>query len=390
MLPQESAAEFVGIVDDTPNEGFFIQYDRLYWSISAPDRVAIGDPNSERVRTTPDGVSFLFQNSLDTGFLEAKFSGGDRVDFGCVEGESGWLVSVLHLKQDQGLSANGVHFVPSDPDGLLAGYVDGNGDSIDDDLNGNHVYGRYGADLGTSDGNTPPSFSLPYDGVIDSAAAVDSGDMAFWLVTFNQMQVRNVTEITGVELMGLRRNWAGLGEDRLEWLCGARFLQIKDDFGITGSGGYLDASSWATNVRNDILGPQIGARWCRDRAYFTLAIEGRFLLGINFQRTEQTGQVASNAVPGGQNQPVSLMPTAFYATQSDEEFAPVGELRVDTVYRINPWFGFRLGYTGFLAGGVSRASEKVIYELPHFGITRQASQTAVFSNGLTFGLELNR
>jgi hypothetical protein len=121
-----------------------------------------------------------------------------------------------------------------------------------------------------------------------------------------------------------------------------------------------------------------------------LAIEGRFLLGINFQRTEQTGQVASNAVPGGQNQPVSLMPTAFYATQSDEEFAPVGELRVDTVYRINPWFGFRLGYTGFLAGGVSRASEKVIYELPHFGITRQASQTAVFSNGLTFGLELNR
>ena len=56
-----------------PNQGWFFQYDRVYWSISAPNTTTIGDPNEEGLATPPGSQPFFHRNDLDTSFLESEF-----------------------------------------------------------------------------------------------------------------------------------------------------------------------------------------------------------------------------------------------------------------------------------------------------------------------------
>jgi hypothetical protein len=363
------------------NEGFFIQYDYAFWAVSAPNVTVIGDPNSERYITTPDGSTIYAQNSMNTAWLGSVFGDGHRLEFGNVEQGQGWMMSLLHVKQSQSQTTAGALFVPTDQNGMLNGYYDGNGDGIDDDLNGNGIYGRNGQYL------TPPSGSGDPP---DAPAPVDTGDMVSWLVNFGSAHTNNVVEIQGFELMGIRRSMESNADTYWDLCCGVRFFQVKDRLSFAATGGFFDASSWNTEARNDIIGPQIGLRWNRSSGYFTFAVEGRFLAGVNFQRAEQAGYIASNADGDGQNEPVDLVPTGFNHTLSNEAFAPLGELRIETIYKVNPWFGFRVGYTGLVAGGISRAGEKVVYELPYFGLSDRASSEVIFCNALTLGAELNR
>jgi len=252
------------------------------------------------------------------------------------------------------------------------------------------VYGRYGEDLGTSDGATPPSYSVPYDGVIDSTAQPDTGDLIDWLVTFDSMQVTHTSEITGFEMMQLRRLPRSTSDRLLEWTYGIRYLQIKESLGMSGTGGFLGSTVVNTRADNDIIGPQIGVRWRRQAGFTTLAAEGRFLAAINIQRADQVGQVATLAEPGGQNQPVSLNALSFNSRVTNHAFTPLGEFRFETICHVNPWVGLRFGYTGMVAGGISRASEKVVYALPRFQLTDSASHEVILSSALTFGVEINR
>ena len=54
-----------------PNEGVFVQYDHLYWSISAPDVAVVGDLASERFVSEIGGVTFFHANDVNTSFLES-------------------------------------------------------------------------------------------------------------------------------------------------------------------------------------------------------------------------------------------------------------------------------------------------------------------------------
>lgn len=371
-----------------PNNGLFFQYDRVYWSISAPNRTDIGHAPSERIITTPAGITLFYQNDLDTSFLDSDFSTGDRFDFGYVNDDCGWTASVLYVKQDQGINATGVSYVPFDPDGLMSGYLDANGDTFDDDLDFDNLFGRHGEDLGTPDG--AGGFIAPFDGTPDTPAPADTDDLVTFLVTFGDMSVRNSTEMTGVELMSLYRHPTSHSERILDWYLGMRYLQIRDRFLISGTGGFLDTMSLDTDIDNDIVGPQIGARWSQRQGSFVMSVEGRFLLGYNFQRAEQLGNVARNASPGGQNAPVSLTAHSTNRGVSDEQFAPLGELRLDMAYKVNRTLALRFGYTALVATGIGRASEQVVYRLPDFGLNTADNDQTIFSNALTFGLELNR
>ena len=367
----------------------YFQYDRIYWSISAPRTTDIGDAASERFVTTPAGITLFYQNDLDTSFLDSDFSTGDRFDFGYVNGSWGCGASILYVKQDQGVNATGVSYVPFDPTGLMAGYQDSNGDTFDDDINFNNLFGRHGEDLGTPDGSG--GFVAPFDGIPDTPAPADTGDLVTYLVTFGAMSVNNSTEMTGAELMTTYRTAGSNGERSLQYFYGMRFLQIRDRFLITGSGGFLDAMSLDTDVDNNLIGPQIGARWSHRTGSFVLSAEGRFLLGYNFQRTEQSGNIATNASPGGQNGPVSLTAHTANRAVTDDLFAPLGELRIDMSYKVNRWAAFRFGYTALVTTGIGRASEQVVYRLPDFGLnTNGNNDSTLFSNALTFGVELNR
>jgi len=65
-------------------------------------------------------------------------------------------------------------------------------------------------------------------------------------------------------------------------------------------------------------------------------------------------------------------------------------LRLQAILPINDWAAFRLGYTGFVVGGISRASQKVDYVLPRFGLNRSASNETVVFNSFNLGFEINR
>lgn len=371
-----------------PNNGMYFQYDRVYWSISAPNVTDIGHAPSERIITTPAGITLFYQNDLDTSFLDGDFSTGDRFDFGYLDCSTGWAASVLHIRHGEGISATGVSYVPFDPDGLMSGYQNANGDAFDDDLNFNNLFGRNGEDLGTPDG--AGGFLAPFDGIPDTPAPADTGDLVTYLVTFGSTSVQNSTEMTGVELMGIYRPKA-TNVDTFDWYYGMRYLQIRDRFLISASGGFLDSMSLATNVDNDIVGPQVGARWAHRKGSFVFSAEGRFLLGYNFQRSKQSGNVATNAAPGGQNAPVSLTAHSTSRSVTDEQFSPLGELRLDMAYKINRVAAFRFGYTALVTSGIGRASEQVVYRLPDFGLnTAGNNDQTLFSNALTFGLEFNR
>lgn len=368
------------------NCGYFFQYDYLLWSVNAPRVTTIGDAGSERT-VNVGGVSYHFTNSLDTSWIGEEFHSGHRWEFGNQGEQDGWIGSVLYGSYEESLSASGVNFAPIDPYNLLAGYEDLNGDGIDDDRNGNHVFGRYGEDLGTPD--PPNGFTPPFDNVIDQAAPTDVGDQVLYLVTFGNFQVHNTTTLAGVEFMYSHRTCMS-DRNQWTWFGGVRYLSVEDQFGFTATGGILDATSLDTTVHNNVVGPQVGGRWVHRRGWFSLSAEGRFLAGLNAQRGTMTGQIATNAQATGLNEPAALTATAFNDAVSDEVFSPIGEVRVDSRYFINRFAAFRVGYTGIYAGGISRAAPKVVYELPHFWLSNTASREGMFIHALTFGFELNR
>lgn len=90
-----------------PNEGYFFQFDGLYWAITPPDTKVIGVPGLTRnVAYGPHPYNVLDplsdiqteSNTLDTSQLKAQFSVGDRFEFGRIEDRNGWFMSIFQVR----------------------------------------------------------------------------------------------------------------------------------------------------------------------------------------------------------------------------------------------------------------------------------------------------
>ena len=123
-----------------------------------------------------------------------------------------------------------------------------------------------------------------------------------------------------------------------------------------------------------------------------LNAEGRFLAAANLQDNKMFGSLATNiaTTSNGQNGPVNLTPQAFNYNTSDNVWAPMGEYRLHAILPVNGCMAFRFGYTGFVVGGISRASQKVDYVLPRLGLNQSASNETIVYNSFDFGFELTR
>jgi len=75
---------------------------------------------------------------------------------------------------------------------------------------------------------------------------------------------------------------------------------------------------------------------------------------------------------------------------ANAQFSPVAEWRVEASYFVARWLSLRCGYTGMYLGNVSRASSRMNYTLPDFGLVNNNENEAVFSNALTLGIEITR
>lgn len=375
-----------------PNIGFFFSYERVYWALSKPFTAQIGSPTAQGL-VFENGFLIQENNSMDTSWIKSTGTYGNRFDLGYMDSNDyGWLVSVIdHVSQSQQISQLNPTVLFNDPNFLLWGFIDLNGDGIDDDLNGNQVHGRDGLDLGTPNPTPPPAFIPPPDGIPDTPAPIDIGDTVAFPPRFTRLDASNWTELNGVELMRMYRAPRGHHGGVWELYYGARWLKVDDRFNVAAFGGILADSFWQNKVENSMVGPQIGTRYSHQRGRWVFSTEGRFMAAANFVSTHFNSTIATQAPPtGGTNRPVNLTRYGSNQVAYDEEFSPVAEFRIQTSFILTRAVALKLGYTGMFIGGLTRASNTVDYTIPYMGILDGNHNQSIYAGGVSFGIEINR
>ena len=100
-----------------PNQGYFFSFDGLWWSISPPHVHPIGFPDTRNVYYGPNLTDVRTEfNTLDTSELTGQFSAGNRIEFGRVEDQNGWFVSIFQMRdQEQDFTEPAADVVFNDP-----------------------------------------------------------------------------------------------------------------------------------------------------------------------------------------------------------------------------------------------------------------------------------
>ncbi|CAK9068217.1 Uncharacterized protein SCF082_LOCUS34396 [Durusdinium trenchii] len=436
-------AEITSYGSDYPpqRQGWFGSVDWIRTSITAPDVTDIGangasafvvsgELGGDFPPTFPTQILPSFfptergrieTNTINTSPFSGDFTNGTRIEWGHVDGHWGWMCGMnLINPQTNEIVAGDVDVVFLDTyvlqpfvdleTGLLSfhpvGYLDGfinttSLDTVDDTsfdilLPGSifgPAFGRY------FDGNL--------DGVIDPtniadelpATFKDLDDLYRLPVTFESIKVRNVVEVNTYELMPFYRFDQFHKGGNLEVGVGLRFTRFEERFVVQGWGGILDDSNWNTKANNNIVGPQIMARWSKRVGRFNFAAQGRGVLGFNFQNVRQVGTLASfldDAVPPAEttsrpnNLPAILNASTFNHGFHTEELAPSVELRAEVSYTVTKAFALKGGWTGSWQDGLARPSNMISYRMPTMGILGENNRQSVFMNGITLGVEMNR
>jgi len=384
-----------------PRVGYFFSMERVYWSLSKPERSIVGSENAEGTGLsfpseynplTGDpfliqGIPTIFTNTVDTGKLLANGAWGNRWELGYMDVDDyGWLVSVLdHVSQSQYHTDRNVIMQFSDPGNLLEG-----------------------SDFSAVVFDFFPDLTMHI---------VTAGKIP---VRFDVMHLQNITRLNGVEVMRMYRARQLHSSAWFELLYGVRWLQMQDTFIVQGQNSWnstilppqtpsqtnavvgwfnpLADSLWSTRVQNNMVGPQIGFRLWRQRERWITSVEARFLAAANFQNMHQRTNLGSNVLPNtalqnlaGFWEPVFFQGIGANNSQFATTFSPVGEIRVNASYQVTRSVGVKVGYTGLVAGNVARASSKVDYDSPDLiGLRSGAGTQIFFANGINFGVEINR
>lgn len=346
-----------------PHIGYFFSYERLYWSLSAPKTALIGS-------ATPPSTTFnqFFSNgpTVDTSWIGSIGAWGNRYELGYIDTDDyGWLVSVLdHVSQGQYRIDASPGILLTDPGGVLNGSVIVNNVLV-------------------------PLGSLPF--------------------LFAEIRMKNQLYLNGVELMRFYRARQLHSGAFFELLYGVRWFQINDTFIVEGDGNgqntetfsvggqsfsfplnILDPSVWSNRALNNLVGPQIGVRFFRQRGRWVTSLEARFLAAANFQNLHMKTDMATDG-PG-----TGTVLSTFRGLGTDTHlyrttFSPMGELRVNVSWQATRNVGLKIGYTGMVVGGISRASNTIDYgSVNLIGILNGNYNQIFFVNGLNFGVEVNR
>lgn len=219
----------------------------------------------------------------------------------------------------------------------------------------------------------------------------DFDDLHQFNIYFDNVTVHNTTETDGVELMWshrlTNRHWMAKHQNNyLQMYYGVRYLQLYDEFRVNAQGSILGQSTWDTSFKNQIVGPQVAMRWVNQRQRWRLQADARFMFGYNTADWDQIGLMGEELIPGAVNRPLYARPTAFSHGLQEQEFAPVGELRVQASYQLTKSFSLKAGYTGMYLGGIKRAATSVRYALPDMGYVNSGTQDFL-SNGFDLGVE---
>ena len=408
--------------------GWFFGYERFVSWINRPEAIDIGEPRLEVPVVSGSGYRQQY-NTHNTSMLTADDAYGNRYEVGYMDGDVGWMVGIVDGQpQDQLIDLINMDVVFRDDPvinvggrsvGFLHGFVNRSpGDGVDDNL-GEEVGGGGVGDAGVSgrfeDGDLDGVINpLDPDDQIDDPANFDYFDMFRLPVLFSQAQVRNLAYLDGVEVMRNHVMWQLHNRGMFEFGYGVRFFRFRDRFRVRGFGGILDASEWHMLADNNVVGPQLMARWYRRDGRWTISGETRFLAGFNFQDLRLTGFLGSSILPvtrvpdgadgrpplnnpplinttdRAANTPAFMDPVSFSHGFIDEVFSPTGELRLKVAYAVSSQIELQAGYTGQYTWGVARASNNIVYRMPDMGIRTDNNEENLWVNMVTFGFQWNR
>jgi hypothetical protein len=272
------------------------------------------------------------------------------------------------------LSYVGNYGASADPNALPIPFL-----HLADDINGNGIMGAF------------PITVIGPDGVARLAFIHDFGDLHEFNIFFDSVTVHNRTNTDGVEIMSTHQltnqNYMAKHQNNTVSVSyGARFLRLYDEFDVNAAGSIIGDSFWDTSFTNNIVGPQVGVQWVNERQRWRIQTDARFMAGYNIANFNQLGLMGSNSIPGGLNQLLYMRPTTLNSGLQEQNFAPVGELRVAASYHITTGFALNVGYTGSAIGGIKRAASSVRYALPDMGYVDNGTQT-MLTNGVDFGVE---
>jgi hypothetical protein len=229
------------------------------------------------------------------------------------------------------------------------------------------------------------------DGIPRIGFIHDFDDLFKFNIYFDSVTVRSRTSTSGVEIMSTheltnQHYMAKHQNNHVSLSWGARFLRLQDEFDVDAAGSIIGDSIWDTTFSNNIVGPQVGVQWVNERQRWRIQTDARFMAGYNIANWEQSGLMGANSIPGALNRLLYMRPTVLNKGLQEQEFAPVGELRVAASYHITSGFALNVGYTGSAIAGVKRAASSVKYALPEMGYVDNGTQT-LLSNGIDFGVE---
>lgn len=350
-----------------PNEGFFFVFDGLYWTISPPKVTTVGKEGLTRNAFTggvfPDD-QFVQHNELDTGALRAEFDEGNRIEFGRIAENNGWMVSFYQLReQSQSIAA-------------------------------------FNVDMTFDEAPSGAPAHLPLEGQFTNLTPPPTTFLAPLPVTFTNVLLRNDVSSWGIEFDYVGRSNQLHNGGFFEWYLGPRYLEFDDTFIVNAQGSATLADSfWSTEAQNHIIAGQIGGRYFKKQGRWMLSTEGRFLAGLNCQNIHQTGELGGGAnpiVPGvtDSGQPFFMGPTSINHNEFIREFTPGLELRLEARYQITRSVSFRAGWTGLWLDRIARGSNMVDYTLDpehsYLGILRNHNKDNVLMNGVTIGIDINR
>ncbi len=356
-----------------PHEGYFFSFDGMYWAVPAQRVSRIGAPGFRNVGSRvqqfldippdqhPEIQTFAETSTEDTSELNMSFEAGQRFEFGRVEDNAGWLMSIFRWgPTEQDYTSNGANVLFEDP--------------IDPDTGHGLLWGRVGDGVLVVDGN----------------ASIVSlfGDLP---TVFTQIAVHDDIDVWGVEASYLRRNLTCHNGGNLELYLGARYIEFNETFGVIATGGVLDTNTrWSTTADNHIIGPQVGGRYFKQQGRWIFSTEGRFMAGLNRQNIFQNGTFGYTGSPGDLQKPDAWLGSQYTHRTTIDEFSPLVELRVDLRYTITRAIDFRVGWTGFWMDGIARPAGMTHYAVPDMGIDTSANKQNVFVNGVTVGFDINR
>ena len=159
-----------------------------------------------------------------------------------------------------------------------------------------------------------------------------------------------------------------------------------------GLGGFLGDSNWHSEVENKLFGPQVALRLAHTRGRWSVRSQGRFMAAMNVRDASLVGTMGSTLNPPLVNSALYFNPTSFAQYDSDIEFSPLGEVRLDAVYRLTQKVNLTVGYTGTYASNLGYGSNMVRYTLPELTLRSldDLDTQHFFSNGWNVGFEINR